>query len=169
MTELLPPDIKYSQKEKVGKTPLILTGITFIAACVIAVYGIENVGIPTKSDVAISNANFHSAVEEKSSVLLPAEPDEADRMLALGARLDREQCAGCHSLWTRLAGPSYEEIFSRYEASDDKMTKRLAFASTHNVKNWDGFPAGPKSLLSAEERRALAYWIIVHVKSRGKR
>lgn len=169
MTDLIPSEIKYSQKGNIGKTPRLLIGITFIFACLIAGYGITSVSTPSTHSIDDSNQTFHSVVEKKSSVLLPADPDEADWMLKLGARLDREQCAGCHSLWTKLTGPSYEAIFSRYEDADDKMTKRLAFASTHNVKNWDGYAAGPKTLLSSEERRALAYWIIVHVKSRGKR
>jgi cytochrome c551/c552 len=87
--------------------------------------------------------------------------------LARGYQIDQRQCAGCHEMFTRSTGPSYQEIVTFYQPhSADRNEKsdlltRLSSAVTHPQPGWGNFAPGPaQARLSPEDRIAVASWLL---------
>jgi cytochrome c551/c552 len=83
-----------------------------------------------------------------------------------GSQISQLQCAGCHEMFTRSTGPSYEEIVKFYgrrsaepnEKSD--LLPRLSLAVVHPQPGWGNFAPGPELPLSRDDRIAVASWIL---------
>ena len=87
--------------------------------------------------------------------------------VARGYQIDQRQCAGCHEMFTRSTGPSYQEVVTFYlhhavdpnEKSD--LLTRLSSAVAHPQPGWGNFAPGPVQLrLSPEDRIAVASWLL---------
>ena len=88
-------------------------------------------------------------------------------MLARGSQIEQRHCAGCHDMFTRSTGPSYQEVVTFYQhhaseregASD--LLSRVSAAIDHPQPGWGNFaPGPPASDLSIDDRIALATWIL---------
>jgi cytochrome c551/c552 len=85
--------------------------------------------------------------------------------VARGYQIDQRQCAGCHEMFTRSTGPSYQEVVTFYmhqsagrnEKSD--LLTRLSSAVAHPQPGWGNFAPGPAQSLSPEDRIAVASWL----------
>jgi cytochrome c551/c552 len=88
-------------------------------------------------------------------------------MLARGSQIEQRHCAGCHDMFTRSTGPSYQEVVTFYQhhaseregASD--LLSRVSAAIDHPQPGWGNFaPAPPQVNLSLEDRIAVASWML---------
>lgn len=165
---ITPPDIQYSDKCSAKKTPLILAIVVAVLAGGISIWGINatglTAGLPTPQ----------TSQQVPSTVAPPANKEEEERLLKAGARLHQERCAGCHAIDSKLIGPSYSEICRKYGESveipgspapgvTDQISSTalsaISFATTHPRSVWDAYDQGPQLAMTAEERRAVAFWI----------
>jgi cytochrome c551/c552 len=98
---------------------------------------------------------------------LPPRTQIESASVARGAEIETRQCAGCHAMSKRSAGPSYQEVVTFYlhhsaggtEKAD--LLARLASAVGHPQPGWGNFAPGPaESGLSLEDRVAVASWIL---------
>jgi cytochrome c551/c552 len=86
--------------------------------------------------------------------------------VARGYQIDQRQCAGCHEMFTRSTGPSYQEIVTFYlHDSTDRNEKsdlltRLSSAVAHPQPGWGNFAPGPQARLYPEDRIAVASWLL---------
>jgi len=86
--------------------------------------------------------------------------------VARGYQIDQRQCAGCHEMFTRSTGPSYQEIVTFYlhqsAGRDEKsdLLTRLSSAIAHPQPGWGNFAPGPAQLLFPEDRIAVASWLL---------
>jgi cytochrome c551/c552 len=86
--------------------------------------------------------------------------------VARGYQIDQRQCAGCHEMFTRSTGPSYQEVVTFYlhhaadpnEKSD--LLTRLSSAVAHPQPGWGNFAPGPEQSPSPEDRIAVASWVL---------
>lgn len=178
-----PQDIQYSDKGSAKKTPLILSIVVAVVAAGISVWGINSTGltagIPTPQ----------APQTAPPTISPPSDNEEKERLLKAGARLHQERCAGCHAIDSKLIGPSYSEICRKYGESiaipgensgeisgnpaegiaDQISTTALSAISVavmHPAKGWDSYGQGPQLELTAEERRAVAFWIFNNSKDK---
>jgi cytochrome c551/c552 len=109
--------------------------------------------------------SLREPVSTGGAVLLPSAQGEKisqDR----GSQISQLQCAGCHEIFARSTGPSYEEIVKFYgwqsagakEKSD--LLSRLSLAVVHPQPGWGNFAPGPEMSLSGDDRMAVAGWIL---------
>ena len=151
-----PAKIEYSDKAKPNKTPIVLAVAVAIVAAMISVWGIN-------SSALMAGVNSPSLLPTPPAVLAPpSNKEETDRLLAVGAALHQQKCAGCHTIESKLVGPSYIEISRKY-----RDLSEIGFASTHPKNDWDGFDDGPHLHLNKEQQRALAVWILSSTKGKG--
>src|SRR6266478_6548546 len=88
-------------------------------------------------------------------------------MVARGSQIEQRHCAGCHEMFTRSTGPSYQEIVTFYlhqsAGRDEKsdLPTRLSSAVAHPQPGWGNFAPGPTQLdLSPDDRVAIASWLL---------
>ena len=99
------------------------------------------------------------------SVLPPSAQGEKNSQ-GRGSQISQLQCAGCHEMFTRSTGPSYEEIVKFYgrqsAGPNDKsnLLSRLSLAMVHPQPGWGNFAPGPELPLSLDDRIAVASWIL---------
>lgn len=98
---------------------------------------------------------------------VPASIQIDDAMVARGFQIEERQCAGCHDMYARSTGPSYQEIVAFYrhqsphQGGEPELSSRLASAIAHPQPGWGNFAPGPsESALSLDERIVVASWIL---------
>ena len=100
------------------------------------------------------------------SAVLPPSTEEGKISQDRGSQISQLQCAGCHEMFTRSTGPSYEEIVKFYgrqsAGPNDKsnLLSRLSLAMVHPQPGWGNFAPGPELPLSLDDRIAVASWIL---------
>jgi cytochrome c551/c552 len=88
-------------------------------------------------------------------------------LVTRGSQIAQRQCAGCHDMYTRSTGPSYQEVVTFYEhhsmdpgGASDLLT-RLSSAIAHPQPGWGNFAPGPAQVdLSPDDRTAVASWMV---------
>jgi len=161
-----PSDIKYSQSG--NRTPVVMAVLVAVIAAGISFWGVDSTGLMAGLPV--------SAISKPAppAVVLPSDNAERERLLSVGAGIHQQSCAGCHSVDSKLIGPSYLEICRKYGESievkgspapgvtnqvDISAVSAISLATMHPVNSWDAYERGPDLTLTAEERRAVAFWI----------
>ena len=88
-------------------------------------------------------------------------------MVARGSQIEQRQCAGCHDMFTRSTGPSYQEVVTFYQhrssnrAGAPDLLSRLSSAVAHPQPGWGTFPPAPSQVnLPLEDRVAVASWML---------
>lgn len=88
-------------------------------------------------------------------------------LVARGSQIAQRQCAGCHDMFKRSTGPSYQEVVTFYEHhSVDRggapdLLARLSSAVAHPQPGWGNFAPGPAQVdLSLDDRTAVASWMV---------
>ncbi len=169
------PNIQYSDKSGSKKTPQILAVAIAVVAAGVSIWGVNSNGLTA----GMPSTRASQAPPE--TVAAPNDKEEADRLLKVGALLHQERCAGCHSVNSKLIGPSYSAICRKYGESvdipgnpapgvndqiDTAVLSAISFAATHPKSVWDGYEQGPVMTLTPEERRAVAFWIFNNSKNK---
>ena len=96
-------------------------------------------------------------------------------MVARGSQIEQRHCAGCHDMFTRSTGPSYQEVvtFYRHHASGREgasdLLSRVSAAIDHPQPGWGNFaPAPPQVDLSLGDRIAVASWMVSGVVQKAR-
>ncbi len=165
---IAPPNIEYSDKGSANKTPLILSVVVAVVAAGISVWGVNSSGLTA----GVSTPQ--SLPAELPNVAPPEDKVEQEKLLKAGSKLHQERCAGCHAADSKLSGPSYAEICRKYGESVDipgnpspgvtdqvstTALSAISYATTHPGNVWDTYQQGPQLGLTADERRAVSFWI----------
>jgi len=102
-----------------------------------------------------------------AALFVPTNTQIESATVVRGYQIDQRQCAGCHEMFTRSTGPSYQEVVTFYlHHSADRNEKsdpltRLSSAVAHPQQGWGNFAPGPAQLrLSPEDRIAVASWLL---------
>jgi cytochrome c551/c552 len=138
--------------------PLLLVGSVLLLGTLLAWWG-------TRDKRRWFGESLREPVFTESAVLPPSTEEEKisqDR----GSQISQLQCAGCHEMFTRSTGPSYQEIVKFYgrqsagpnERSD--LLSRLSLAVVHPQPGWGNFAPGPELPLPGDDRIAVASWIL---------
>ena len=103
----------------------------------------------------------------------PSPPRLARRALGLAALIafagpafankalaDKHGCLGCHATATKLVGPAYQDVATKY-AGDANAVKAL----TQSIRNggagkWGEMPMPPQKQVSEADAKKLARWIL---------
>ncbi len=97
----------------------------------------------------------YAAVIALSAIVTPA---MADMALATS-----KNCMACHAVATKMVGPSYKDIATKY-AGDVDAVKKLAVSiqkgSTPGKGNWGPVPMPANTQVSDAEAAKLAAWVM---------
>jgi cytochrome c551/c552 len=109
----------------------------------------------------IGGAPASDAAPEPAVVDRATPPVSFDAALVQrGAIAQRRNCAGCHAVNGRAIGPAFLEIGRHYRDVPNPAAA-LAAAVLHPAPGLADYPpAPPQAYLSAEDRNALAAWIL---------
>jgi cytochrome c len=87
-----------------------------------------------------------------------ATPAMADMALATS-----KNCMACHAVATKMVGPSYKDVATKYAADVDAV-KKLAVSiqkgSTPGKGNWGPVPMPANTQVSEAEATKLAAWVL---------
>lgn len=87
-----------------------------------------------------------------------ATPAMADMALATS-----KNCMACHAVATKMVGPSYKDVATKYAADADAV-KKLAVSiqkgSTPGKGNWGPVPMPANTQVSEAEATKLAAWVL---------
>src|SRR5712664_271548 len=143
--------------ETPGRPPLRLVGFVLLLGALLAWWG-------TRDDRRLFGESPRKPVGA-TALCLP--PNLQLGMVARGSQIQQRQCAGCHEMSTRSAGPSYQEVVTFYEhhSSDPgrapDLLSRLSSAIAHPQPGWGNFaPGPPQGGLSLDDRTAVASWML---------
>lgn len=74
------------------------------------------------------------------------------------ALLSQNACLGCHSVSSRLVGPSYHEVGAKYKGGDPAtLAARIRSGGTGK---WGQLEMPPQTNLSEADAKVLAEWIL---------
>ena len=79
---------------------------------------------------------------------------QADNALAR-----KNGCLGCHAVATRLVGPSYQEVASKYAGRADALPALMQSIREGGSGKWGDVPMPPQPQLSQADVKRLAAWI----------
>lgn len=69
-----------------------------------------------------------------------------------------KNCMACHSVDTKLVGPSYKDVAEKYAGEDDAVSHLAKSIKEGSSGTWGPVPMPPNAV-SDEEAEALATWI----------
>ncbi len=69
-------------------------------------------------------------------------------------------CSGCHTLDTRVVGPSFKEIARRYASEAGAAARLAAKVRSGGQGVWGQVPMPPSASLSESDAKTLAGWIL---------
>ena len=82
----------------------------------------------------------------------------ANTVVASEALARSKNCLACHTVASKLVGPSYKEIAAKYSAKDvDTLADCIKKGSKGK---WGAVPMPPNRRVSDEEAKKLAAWIL---------
>ncbi|WP_224006257.1 c-type cytochrome [Cupriavidus pinatubonensis] len=67
-------------------------------------------------------------------------------------------CLGCHSVTSRMVGPSYQEVGEKYKGMDP--VKLAARIKSGGSGHWGALEMPPQTALSDADARLLAEWVL---------
>jgi cytochrome c551/c552 len=147
----------HNGSETPGRPPLRLLGFVVLLGALLAWWG-------TRDRRHLFGESPRKPVGE-TALCLP--PNIQIGMVARGSQIERRQCAGCHDMFTRSSGPSYQEIVTFYEHHSSNpggapdLLSRLSSAIAHPQPGWGNFaPGPPEEGLSLDDRTAVASWML---------
>lgn len=82
-------------------------------------------------------------------------PAAADQTLATS-----KACMGCHAVATRLVGPSFKEIATRYKGQADAPTVLAGKIVKGSAGVWGPVPMPANAQVGADDARKLSSWIL---------
>jgi cytochrome c551/c552 len=138
--------------------PLLLVSSVVLLGTLLAWWG-------TRDKRRSFGESLREPVPTTGSALPPSAHEETtsqDR----GSQISQLQCAGCHEMFTRSTGPSYEEIVNFYDRRSagpnekSELLSRISLAVVHPQPGWGNFAPGPELSLSSDDRLAVAGWIL---------
>lgn len=68
-------------------------------------------------------------------------------------------CAACHSIDTKLVGPSYKDVAAKYAGQGDAVATLAASIKNGSQGKWGPIPMPPNQVTD-EEAKTLAEWIL---------
>lgn len=74
--------------------------------------------------------------------------------------LNANACLGCHAIDTKIVGPSFHDIASKYAGQADAETKVAASIKSGGAGKWGQVPMPPMASLTNEQAKALAEYIL---------
>ena len=87
--------------------------------------------------------------------LLTALPAQANRALA-----EKSNCLGCHALDTRMVGPAFREVGTRYAGQPDALAQLTASIRQGGSGRWGEMAMPAQADLREADARRLADWIL---------
>jgi len=159
-TSMEPPPMAnefHNGSETPGRPPLRLLGFVLLLGTLLAWWG-------TRDHRRLFGESPRKPVGA-TALFLP--PNIQLGMVNRGSQIEQRQCAGCHDMFTRSTGPSYQEVVTFYEhhSSDPggapDLLSRLSYAIAHPQPGWGNFAPGPPQVgLSLDDRTAVASWML---------
>ena len=92
----------------------------------------------------------------------PAETGEGTQDTAEGAALAKAKgCLACHGIDTKVIGPSFKDVATKYEYSSDDIVKLMGSIRHGSQGTWGvSVTMPPNKRVSDEEAQKLATWIL---------
>jgi cytochrome c len=98
---------------------------------------------------------------EDSWVILEEKGEENPAHIKGLALIQENDCPSCHMEDEKSVGPSYVEIASKYEATDENITALATRIITGSVGIWGEIPMTDHSSLSRKEAEQMVNYILL--------
>lgn len=82
-------------------------------------------------------------------------PALADMQLATA-----KNCMACHAVATKLVGPSYKDVATKYAGQKDAVDKLAAKILKGGAGVWGPVPMPANAQVNADEAKKLAAWVM---------
>lgn len=82
-------------------------------------------------------------------------PALADLQLATA-----KNCMACHAVATKLVGPSYKDVATKYAGQKDAVDKLAAKIVKGGAGVWGPVPMPANAQVNADEAKKLATWVL---------
>jgi cytochrome c len=76
------------------------------------------------------------------------------------ALMQKQGCAGCHAVGTKVMGPSFRQVADKYRADPDAAARLFDKLKKGSSGSWGAIPMPPQTQLSAADGQALVHWIL---------
>lgn len=84
-----------------------------------------------------------------------------DAVAADGATLAKSNgCTACHSVDTKLVGPSYKDVAAKYKGDKDAETKLIAKVKAGGSGVWGPVPMPPHPAISDADLKTMVDWVL---------
>ncbi len=105
----------------------------------------------------------------KSSVLIRSIAAAGCAVALIPAYADQElaqknNCLACHSVATKVLGPSYQDVAKKYKGQKDAEARLVASIGKGSNGKWGQVPMPPQAQLSDVDTKSLAKWILAQAK-----
>ena len=93
----------------------------------------------------------------------PAPPPSADTLVsgdAMQKLLGEKACNGCHSLDSRVVGPSFRDVAKKYAGDASARERLVAKVRSGGQGAWGAVPMPPNPGLSEADARTLVDWVL---------
>ena len=80
--------------------------------------------------------------------------------LASNALARKNDCLGCHAAATKLVGPAYQEVATKYAGQPDASDMLVQSMRNSSVGKWGDMPMLPHPKLAEADAKRLATWIL---------
>ena len=77
------------------------------------------------------------------------------------AKLKESDCLSCHMVERKIVGPSYAEVASKYENTEENVTRLAANVINGNVGNWGDVPMPAHPALSQEDAEDMIRYVLL--------
>lgn len=101
-----------------------------------------------------------SSSQQQETTTVTTSTPSANKMLPGEKLIAKADCIGCHNKTVKVVGPSYVEIASKYEASDENIEKLAVVIISGGKGNWGEVPMTPHANLSKEDAKEMVTWIL---------
>ncbi|MFC5523611.1 c-type cytochrome [Polaromonas jejuensis] len=112
-------------------------------------------GIRTDSQAIASNETDKAAAQAARAQAAPEKEATTDSVMAL---LQKNACVACHGMDSKLVGPSFRDIASKYKSHADAVNYLSGKIRSGGQGVWGGIPM-PAQALSPAESAQLAQWL----------
>lgn len=111
--------------------------------------------------VAYGSAKASDAAVIAASASKPApNPETAAAAIDVDQLLNANACLGCHAIDTKIVGPSFHDIATKYTGQANAKSKLSTSIKNGGVGKWGQVPMPAMASLSDEQANALAVYVL---------
>lgn len=72
----------------------------------------------------------------------------------------KNDCLGCHAVATKLVGPAFKDVATKYAGQSDAVERLAESVRNGSVGKWGDLPMPAHPKLSASDTKKLVQWVL---------